>query len=354
VQHIYAGDEVSLVTGVEILDADQSASDEAVVISDRFNLLSGLNLSTAGTYNQGSEQFYSYLTYHAADWIDLTLGGNYTSIELPFTGVAPPFVNGEQTEDEFSPKFGFLLTPASGVTIRAAAFDSLGISGFSDLESFEPTFVGGINQVLGDLPGARLRSVATGIDVTLSPSTFVGIEATRRENSQPLPDINVAVIADFDQRINFVNLSGPADPDQRAESEDHFLRSYLYQVLGDRWTGTLNHSFVHSRSKFFMTKNRLHRVVAGLNYFDPSGFFAFGSATYRHQELDGFPQEGKNDKRDFWIVNSGLGWQLPRRGGTVILGVQNAFDSSENFEQVAGEPLPPVDLSVSLGFSISF
>jgi outer membrane receptor protein involved in Fe transport len=80
-----------------------------------------------------------------------------------------------------------------------------------------------------------------------------------------------------------------------------------------------------------------------VNYFHPRGYIAKIEATYNDQTGDLLIQPGgtATEKQDenFWIVDTALGYRLPKRRGLVSVGVSNLFD--ESFNYVDTDPFNP-------------
>jgi outer membrane receptor protein involved in Fe transport len=76
-------------------------------------------------------------------------------------------------------------------------------------------------------------------------------------------------------------------------------------------------------------------VPLHLSYYHRTGFFAKLGATYVHQEaLDsGFPET----KQDFWVVDAGIGYRLPKRYGLVSLDAKNLFDEEFSYQNSFNE-----------------
>ena len=78
-----------------------------------------------------------------------------------------------------------------------------------------------------------------------------------------------------------------------------------------------------------MGELRPPRVPVGINFFPPSGFGAFLTATYFNQRgkfelLTGAPRRSGSD--DFATVDAGLKYRLPQRYGFIAIGATNLFD----------------------------
>jgi hypothetical protein len=81
-----------------------------------------------------------------------------------------------------------------------------------------------------------------------------------------------------------------------------------------------------------------HLLSANLRYFHASGFFGEVRTTYVKQDvaipgLDGAAQFFLDDDADqFVLLDTAIGYRLPRRRGLIVFGVQNVFDTDFKFQ----------------------
>ena len=134
------------------------------------------------------------------------------------------------------------------------------------------------------------------------------------------------------------------------------LRAYLYQVLGSDFVGTFDYEYYLSENTHpdVGLEFDLHKAALGLRYFDDHGWFAFAVATWREQDRDGgaFLADGV---RDFWVVDAGLGYRLPKRHGSVTLELDNIFDRDFSYDQSFGfEEFIAPEFSARLLFAVNF
>jgi len=81
-------------------------------------------------------------------------------------------------------------------------------------------------------------------------------------------------------------------------------------------------------------KMNTYRVPLGVNFFHPSGFSASLKATYYNQEGEfiGFRDEFfRSGRDDFWLLDAGINYRLPKRYGMITVGVTNLFDKQFKF-----------------------
>jgi hypothetical protein len=77
-----------------------------------------------------------------------------------------------------------------------------------------------------------------------------------------------------------------------------------------------------------------HRVPLGIGFFHPSGLGASLTATYWHQSgiferLATGAHEG--GRADFWTLDAGIRYRLPKRYGFITVGATNLFDRKFKF-----------------------
>jgi hypothetical protein len=81
-----------------------------------------------------------------------------------------------------------------------------------------------------------------------------------------------------------------------------------------------------------VTKADTQRVPLGVSFFHPSGLGASLTSTYYHQDgnfgglFTGNPIRHGSD--NFWVVDAGIGYRLPKRYGFFTVGVANLFDKN--------------------------
>jgi hypothetical protein len=93
-----------------------------------------------------------------------------------------------------------------------------------------------------------------------------------------------------------------------------------------------------------------HRVIFGINFFHPSGFYVKLKPMYISQDgeftnvipdapFDMDPFDTINDEDDFWVVEASIGYRLPKRYGIISVEARNLFD--ENFRFQDTDPANP-------------
>jgi len=126
-------------------------------------------------------------------------------------------------------------------------------------------------------------------------------------------------------------IDTPVISDVSADTDERELRFYLDAILGDQVTATLAVANERADSDHPIELDHFEftEFRGDLSWFHPSGFFASGGAGYVWHEFDGFGRSG--DDR-FPIANLLLGYRLPNERGVISLELQNAFDTTIEFE----------------------
>ena len=353
-QHIFDSSSISTINGVAALESSHEQREHGAASFDDFP---DTLLSSSADNTEGSRRVFNYTTFHLAPWLDLQGGATYAHLHLSGSPLSVPVLESTETFDEVSPKAGFIFTPTQETTVRGAFFESIGSSGIRELEVIEPTIVGGFNQSFFDIfPGTRARNFALGIDQKLPYGTYVGVEGLRRH-----------VIRHFNTTFDALLLDAESGeitgkdilllPDSDYHHDENILKSHLYKVLGDSFSATVDYALIRSQDESVNTLSRTNRIRFGINYFESDGFLAFSSATWRDQELDGFDEtlaDTRNGTRDFWIVDSGVGYRIPKRHGLITLSATNLLDKSYRYLPTDSDPLFFPGIGAELKFAYNF
>jgi hypothetical protein len=324
-QHIWDTSWLSLVTGASVLEGEDRKKETTVF---QFTFPFQLPISTEGTTPEESQRGYLYATWHLGERVDLTTGATYAHVRFSeLTG--GPFDDSDSEANELDPKVGLVARISARTTLRAAYFETLGGAGNADLESIEPTQVAGFNQLFDDPIAARARGAGVGLDQKFAKQTYLGVEGLWRELDWTLgSDPADTVLAFFPKAISELQAS------------ERSARAYIYQVLNRRTTATVEYTLLDRTDDTSelgdasTDKSLTHRIRIGLNYFHPSGWFAGAAGTWRHQELNDFEPASdgvQNGTQHFWIVDTTLGYQFPRRLGYVALGFNNLLDQTFHY-----------------------
>jgi tetratricopeptide (TPR) repeat protein len=247
---------------------------------------------------------YSYL--QPLQNVTFTLGGSGDFFDTDVPNV--------ESRKQFNPKFGFTWNPLPDTTLRAAAFRTLKRILITN-QTLEPTQVAGFNQFFDDFNATRAWLYGAAVDQKFTKSIYGGIEYTFRDLKVPVGSV-----------VRGVSLGD-------ASWDEQFLRYYLFWTPHE-WvalsTGYDWEKF--DRDELFndgIRRVKTHRVPLGVNVFHPSGLSAALKATYINQQ-GVFRRTNatvfESGKDDFWTVDAGINYRLPKRYGFITVGVTNLFD----------------------------
>lgn len=342
----------TLVSGVEHIYAEGSADENSAIIGDELGVFDGIsqNRNSWGDYNTNTISVYSYLTSPLTEWVDMTAGLSFRRVELPAFGTIAPYVSGERVKERFSPKLGFTVTPTDDITIRAAYFRNLGASSVNDIGSIEPTVVGSFVQLLGDLPGVNSETLGIGIDYKIPKQLYAGIEYSYRDLNRD----DIAVITDFTTDATTLTDTFALRSENTAEHEiENLIRAYVYGIVSEEVSTLLEYRRDGLEALDIDEVNETDRVRLGGRYFSPQRWFALTDLDWYNQRLKsvlGFEDGDEN----FWILNAGLGYRIPKRHGQVRFQVINILDDEFQFASRRRFTDPPSGIGFLADFSINF
>jgi len=351
-QYIFDSKWVSLVGGGQWFDSQGDGDENSIILEDSVGSFTGLKrtLLSSGEFRADSYSSYLYTTLHLDRWADLNAGVNYTELELPAFDVIAPFVDGERRDRKVSPKFGLSIYPTKNTTVRSTYYQSLGISSISDIGTIEPTYVGSFSQVFGDLPGADIETYGFGLDHKFPKQAYFGVEYLHRKIDRESITVDNVFNLDLDNAADLQDFSISAGQENEREE---ILKSYLYFILGKRASATLNHVHSELKSLELSEKNEKDQLTFGVNYFHPSRLFGFSRAVWTHQKFKNV-LDFEDGTEDFWNVDLGVGYRLPKRHGAIKLVFSNILNQDFDFvDSGRGRTLHP-DFSAAIEASINF
>jgi tetratricopeptide (TPR) repeat protein len=248
-----------------------------------------------------------------------------------------------------NPKLGIVIRPWAGTAFRLAFYETAQPPLVAN-QTLEPTQFAGFNQLWDDPTGTSATQWGIGLDQRLGASTYVGAELLDR---------------DLDVPVLFTPLS--------LTWHETFARAYLYRALP---AGTLpaefrSWSFGLSAQYFYkevdrqanlpvdgIVNLRTHTVPLTVAVFPNSSLSFRVSATYVNREgalqiFPGFPQFDPGT--EFWSLGASATYVLPRRHGTISIGISNALD--HHYPLIDFDPAPlivPPEQVAYARFSVNF
>jgi tetratricopeptide (TPR) repeat protein len=289
VQHLLRWGRFSLIGGVGHFDQDRKDVDTLFTTTEESDIR--------------HTNIYGYSQVNYPKDVTLTIG---LSADL--------FEGGILDRSQINPKFGLTWNPFPATTLRAAVFRTLQRTLISN-QTIEPTQVAGYNQFFRTGEGTDAWRYGIAIDQTFSANIYAGMEYSSR-------------ILD----IPFIDADGQI---RELHSREHLGRAYLYW-MPQAWLA-LSAEYQYEQFKQprgDVDKLRTHRLPLGLNFFHPSGFIGRLKATYVDQEGDFFRSDVgfvPGDDR-FWVVDSAVGYRLPKRWGLITIEARNLLDQRFRFQ----------------------
>ncbi len=297
-RHILQSDSLSITSGLGYLvgEAELQKSDESLEFQ---------NVSHLNGYLYNTNRFPSKLA--------VTLG-------LSADSYKDEAVNRKQV----NPKFGFIWRPFESTTIRGAAFRSLKKKVISS-QTIEPTQIAGFNQFFDGINGEDDRYYGLAIDQKVNSDSYIGAQVSIRDTIVPWDE---SIDVDLQQKTG---------------------RVYLYRMLSPRWVFGAQYQYEKSSSNEFnwpdtannvvgFRDSTLQRVPLELRYFNPSGFFAWGRATYVNQK--GEFAISQNDESvltlgsdDFVLFDAAIGYWFTKRLCLFSLEVRNLLDQKFKLQE---------------------
>lgn len=239
---------------------------------------------------------YSYLNFLKNVTFTLGVSGDFTRGESPDT----------KSISQANPKFGVTWNPLPNTTLRAAAFRTLKRTLVTNA-TLEPTQVAGFNQFYDDFNGTEAWRYGAAVDQKFTKEFFGGTEFSKRDLKTP--------------------AIGPTNATVKENMEEYLSRTYLFWTPHPRVALRTEYMFDQYRTEGTIGEPRqltTHSVPSGISFFHPSGLGAFLTGTYYNQSIKLPDTRSGND--NFFLVDLGINYRLPKRYGFITVGATNLFD----------------------------
>lgn len=335
VQHLYERNRWQVISGFRHLDQNSERQTTFMIEAPFAITDSARTETTHGTA-------YSYATYTISETLTATFGAAADRVETQATDVSG--VNA---------KLGLLFERNSKTTIRATMLETIEgpfVSRYSLQPRLEPTHIMGFNQFFFGSEGDKATRVALAIDHQLSRPLFVGAELSNR--SVELEGITL--------RPDFPATS------ELVKRDESLFRGYVYWTPTNRLSVSTEYQYeeIDGNGNVLMDgieSMRTHRLPLSVNFFNDRNLHARIKATYIDQQgnfspVATFPEPTIVPGSDsFWVLDLSLSYRLPKRRGSVSLGIDNALDREFRFQDTDPEnqSIMPERL-LALRFTLSY
>jgi outer membrane receptor for monomeric catechols len=315
--------------------------------------------------------FYGYHYWQLLPPLQLVGGLAYDWLRFPENYRIAPISTQEQTTDQFSPKAGFIWTPAEKTTVRFAHTRSLSGADVDQGFQLEPSQVAGFNQsfrsilpesVGGAQAGAHIQTFHLGLEQKFGTGTYVGL------SGQILSSKVNRTFGTFE----FTGATAFAVPSGTPEHLDFTERDLLFtvnQLLGKGWSLAASYRLTDADLKdnfsdipdgvsvppFSPRQNLnavLHQVSLEAIYNHPSGFFGDFQALWYHQSNHGYSPAIGGD--DFWQLNLFAGYRFHGRKAELSVGILNLTDQDYRLNPLTLYNELPRERTLAVRFSFSF
>jgi len=182
--------------------------------------------------------------------------------------------------------------------------------------------VAGFNQFYDDAPGTDAWRYGGAIDQKFTRSLFGGLEFSKRDLQVP-------------QSI----FGGDSYIVQKTDWDEKLGRAYLFWTPHEWIAASAEYDYERMHrdpDAYFAFKNvETHRVPLGLRFFHPCGAALSFGATYLNQDGDFLRNSDASfvsGNRNFWVLDAGVRYRLPRRYGFVTFGVNNFLDEKSPYQ----------------------
>ena len=295
-QHLFHSEYISTISGIGVAESGVTAKD--------------LEFNESLSHING----YIYTYTHYPREFDWTLGISVDSLEV--------ISSGETTESkQINPKAGLLWRANKDLTFRTAISRTLKRSLITN-QTIEPTQVAGFNQFYDDYTFTDAWLYGVAVDKKWDSQVFGGLEFIARD-------------------LSLLALSEKWD--------EHNYRAYLNWNITPQLAATLNFHLEEFKggvpSSVVPESITTYDSKVGLRYFHPSGFFCNFETEYVNQKTswpDAFDDQDESTPatavvhNNFFVLNAGLGFRLPKRMGVLQFEIKNILGDQFNYQSIGG------------------
>ena len=145
--------------------------------------------------------------------------------------------------------------------------------------------------------------------------------------------------------VRFSALTPGASFVERFDRDEEFARAYMYWAARQRLSLSAEYLYegfdreVATGSEDIIDLET-HRVPLSLRYFHSSGLSGLFKATFVDQSGKLGPTPPTDGQDNFWVLDAGIGYRLPKRYGVVGVEVKNLLDKTFRFQDT--DPKRPI------------
>lgn len=219
-------------------------------------------------------------------------------------------------KNQLNPKVGLVWSPINNIVLRGAAFRTLKKPLVAN-QTIEPTQIAGFNQFFDDQNGSSAWNYGVGVDFQFYNNLYIGGELMWRDTKQPIISTTQVKSQDRNESAHLAYLYWAPLPLVTFSSE------YQFSKFQRDYT-TNNKDSTNPRSL------TTQQVPLSLNFQHSSGLFSKFTGTFVHQNISYVNEFNGLDKNSdyFWTFDTTLGIRLPKRLGSLSIGVNNLFNKS--------------------------
>jgi hypothetical protein len=218
------------------------------------------------------------------------------------------------------PKLGLTWQLLDETALRFAYFRTIRQVRVGD-QTLEPVQVSGFNQFYDDPYGTDTTRYGFALDQNINSQLSAGIEISQRNLNAPY--------------LNSITNK----PSSFSWREQNY-HGYVYWMPTDRISVRLVYNyedfFNRDYDKFhFNPSTRTHTLPLTFSYFDPSGWFSQVKTTYVNQQVfvnNTGDNKGKYQQDDFVLMDTSIGYRLPKRWGIIQFDIRNLLDQRFNYQ----------------------
>lgn len=309
---------------------------------------------------------YLYDLWQIHPTFQLTAGLSYDRLQHPENIDVPPISSTEDTDEQFSPKAGFLWTPLKDTLVRGAYTRSLGGVFYDQSVRLEPSHVAGFVQsyrslipesVAGLVPGSEFETFGLGLDHKFPTRTYAGVSGE-------------ILRSDANRTVGVFDFSTPpattSSTTERLGFSEKSLLLYVNQLLAEEWSlgakyrvsqAELDNDFAAVPTSLRPDLHSdleatLHQATLFALFQHRTGLFASADLNWYQQSNRGYSPDIPGD--DFWHLNLVTGYRFPGRRAEIQAALLNVTDQDYRLNPLNYYLELPRDRTLAFRFKFFF